>query len=1269
MAGPSSDNKHSNIRFLSWNVKGLNGPIKRARIFQQLKRLKPDVAFLQETHLRRSDHARLRTNWVSQCFHSAFNARSRGVAILINKRLNFTVSDVSADTQGRYLVVTGTLRQTPVVLVNIYAPNWDNPNFANNLLSSLPCLNTHRLILGGDLNCVMDPLLDRSSPRTQQQSAMAKAFSVFMQANGCVDPWRDQNPHGKTFSFYSNPHNTFSRIDYFFIDRSFLSAVESCEYTTIVISDHAALFVDINFSICQKERPLWRFNSLLLSDKAFCKNISDSIDLFISTNSTQGTSASLLWETLKAFLRGQIISYSILANKNKQLQFSNISKTISSIDRDLASDPTPELHKKRLDLQAQADLVTTSAAEELLLKTRGLYFEYGEKSSRLMAHQLRRQTAARLIPQVKDDSGLLQSIPSNVNEAFVAFYSSLYKSEFPSNTSNMTKFISNLDNPTIDLEDAKTMDQPLEIEELIQSIKLMQNNKTPGPDGFPVEFYKAFIAKLTPLLINMYNESLTDGSLPPTLTQATISLILKKDKDPTDCGSYRPISLLNVDSKLLAKILATRLEHFLPKIISEEQTGFIRNRHSFSNVRKLLNIIHSPSPSNTPEAVIALDAEKAFDRVEWTYLFAVLKKFGFGDTFISWIQLLYTSPKASVCTNNFRSAYFPLTRGTRQGCPLSPLLFAVAMEPLSIHLRTSHLFSGVMRGESEYRVSLYADDLLLYLSDPVSATPHILSILRNFGTFSGYKLNYNKSEFYPINSSASQITQVEVPFRISPLGFKYLGIQITDSFSSLRSSNFTPLIDRLKSDLHRWDGLPLSLAGRIQSVKMMILPKLSYLFQCIPIFLPKSFFKSLDQMISTFVWQGKRPRIKCHVLQRNRENGGLALPNFIYYYWAANIQKISYWLRSSLTDWCLLEARSCRLTCLPALIYSKLPLSPSKFTLNPVVIATLKIWTQFRTHFKYIESSINGPIDNNHLFPPSTLDSAFSLWKYRGLVKFSDLFHDNRFDSFETIRNKYDLPQNNLFRYFQIRHYIQTYYPSYPDLPRDQPWEYLFTIRPGRKGFISDIYSFISELDTTSLVKTKNKWETELEEDFPDEWWTRAIGRINTSTTCARLGLIQFKIFHRLHYCKSKLAAIYPDVEDKCDRCTLSPANLTHMFWTCPKLYTFWTTIFEILSEVLSIDLEPSPQTAIFGVPPNTEQLNTPNSIIIAFTTLLARRRILLGWKSPAPPKIAMWLTDTMFFLKLEKIKFTLRGSTEKFTQYWQPFITYFENLTTLPTN
>lgn len=260
-----------------------------------------------------------------------------------------------------------------------------------------------------------------------------------------------------------------------------------------------------------------------------------------------------------------------------------------------------------------------------------------------------------------------------------------------------------------------------------------------------------------------------------------------------------------------AKVIASRLEKVLPHIISEEQNGFIKGHQLFFNTRTLFNIIYSKHSAKLPELVISLDAEKAFDRVEWEYLFAVLKKFGFGDKFISWLHLLYSSPKASVHTNDVYSDYFAPGRGTRHGCPLSPLLFAIAIEPLSITLRSSPLFKGIIRNGTEYKLSLYADDLLLYITDPTLSIPAVLGILENFSTFSGYKLNLGKSECFPINTAACHLQQSDLPFQFSPSGFKYLGINVTHSVSSLASANCAPLISKITSDIQRWGNRPLSL--------------------------------------------------------------------------------------------------------------------------------------------------------------------------------------------------------------------------------------------------------------------------------------------------------------------------------------------------------------------------------------------------------------------------------------------------------------------------
>ncbi|XP_062893735.1 LINE-1 retrotransposable element ORF2 protein isoform X1 [Mobula hypostoma] len=462
------------VRFISWNVKGLNGPVKRAKVFSHLKQLKADILFLQETHLRVEDHNRLRKAWISQVFHSRFNSRSRGVAILITKRMQFTPSDVISDPNGRFIIVSGSLFQIPVILVNVYAPNWDDVQFANRVLSLIPNLNTHKLIFSGDLNCAIDPLLDRSCPRGTF-AGMAKAFSMFMQQNGYMDPWRFLNPSVRQFSFFSHVHHSYSRLDYFFIDNSLIPMIRQIEYTAIVISDHSPVKLDLCFPLNVRERPLWRLNPLLLSNEKFCSYISANIDTFFETNKTESVSYSLLWETLEAYLRGQIISYTSHANKERRKEMQVLLKSIWDLDRKYSEAPTAELYKSRVDLQAKFNLLSTNLSEQLILKTRGLYYEYGDKASRLMAHQLKRQAASRLIPQVRDMHQNLTSNPKEINNIFATFYSSLYASEFPSDKTNMERFLDNLEIPTLEPEEVENLDRALGQEEINNAIMAMQN--------------------------------------------------------------------------------------------------------------------------------------------------------------------------------------------------------------------------------------------------------------------------------------------------------------------------------------------------------------------------------------------------------------------------------------------------------------------------------------------------------------------------------------------------------------------------------------------------------------------------------------------------------------------------------------------------------------------------------------------------------------------------------------------------------------------------
>lgn len=269
----------------------------------------------------------------------------------------------------------------------------------------------------------------------------------------------------------------------------------------------------------------------------------------------------------------------------------------------------------------------------------------------------------------------------------------------------------------------------------------MQNGKSPGPDGFSIAFYKTFANPITPILHRMFFHLMESERLPPTLYEANISLLLKQDRDETEPSSYRPISMLNIDFKILTKILVNRFNKRIESIIHTDQTGFIPNRFSFFNAGRVMDVMYNSFDKLSKQSILCLDAEKAFDQVEWPYLMRVLEKFGLGPSFISWVRMLYAQPTAAVLTNLDRSPSFPLQKGTRQGCPLSPLLFALAIEPLATSVREHAHIKPITLGGVDH-----TDDVTLFVSDREQSIPHLLQFINSFGEVSGYIINWQKSE-------------------------------------------------------------------------------------------------------------------------------------------------------------------------------------------------------------------------------------------------------------------------------------------------------------------------------------------------------------------------------------------------------------------------------------------------------------------------------------------------------------------------------------------
>lgn len=253
-----------------------------------------------------------------------------------------------ADPAGRFIIVSGKLQGVPVALASVYGPNWDDSAFITKFFTSFPNIANYHIIVGGDFNLVQDPTLDRSSVKVFPLTKSAKTLSTLTEQLGLSDPWRRTFPTTKLFSFFSHVHRTYSRIDFFLQDNRLFPNVDSCDYHSIVISDHAPTSLDLNFRVQTKPFKQWRFNSALLAEDGYRQFLRTQITLFFELNDLPETKRGTLWEASKAYIRGQLISFVSNLKKTETSHMKDLMEQIKDVDNKYSSDPDPNLYKERL---------------------------------------------------------------------------------------------------------------------------------------------------------------------------------------------------------------------------------------------------------------------------------------------------------------------------------------------------------------------------------------------------------------------------------------------------------------------------------------------------------------------------------------------------------------------------------------------------------------------------------------------------------------------------------------------------------------------------------------------------------------------------------------------------------------------------------------------------------------------------------------------------------------------------------------------------------
>lgn len=800
--------------------------------------------------------------WEGKCFFSFGGRHSRGVGILFRVGLDIKIDKYHFDSVGRLLVLGILYNNIKYKLVNVYAPNRESDR--KEFITSLGQFLTGNsfLILGGDFNFVENTDLDKVGGNLQRGSVGMEEMSALKRDYNLVDLFRTRNPAVRAVSWSSN--NISCRLDRFYIMNTKLDEVTNTNIELIDkhISDHALVWLEVLDDQAPQGPGYWKLNSNVLADPNFNPLFSQFWQNEISNVSIFD---SVWWDNAKSKIKDFLIDQSKTKAQNSKLRLKSLREQLSMY-RDFNL-----IQPGRCDAniaQVQNDIFELENVKMAGAKIRARVCEIynSERPSRFFLQKELQRAEKKTIRALQDSTGHVLTSLKDIQKETHNFYSNLFQSE-PIDHDIAHDFLSSL--PKLPDHISKSLENPITKDECLTALKKMKNNKSPGADGLTKEFYLKVFSVIGEQFIQVLNHIFKTELLGPSQRHGLITLICKDPHNAESLKYWRPISLLNVDYKIISKVLSMRLGSVLADIIHFDQTCAVPNRSILDNAHLVRNITDYAAQKQIDLALVSLDQSKAFDRVSFNFLFLTLKKFGFGPNFIKWIKILYTDINSSIIVNGHFTDPVTLQRGVRQGCSLSPLLYVCFIESFAIAIRNNSLIKGLpLPGNStEIKVSQYADDTTCIVRNSQSIV-EVYKISNLFSKASGAKLNNDKSKGLVMGNF--RITH-DIPLQwvrtIKICGIWY-GL---DSYKY----NWDNVIEKMKKTANLHLTRNLTFKGRALIAEVLLCSKLWYVGTVVPV--EEFTIQQINKVIFSFIWANKVEKINRNTLYLSQKEGGLGV--------------------------------------------------------------------------------------------------------------------------------------------------------------------------------------------------------------------------------------------------------------------------------------------------------------------------------------------------------------------------------------------------------